>query len=433
METHRLQAVPFLPIIFNPALGDLGNLLAPPYDVIDAQQCQSLLARHPYNVVRLILPPSLNENDPNRYAEAAALWQQWLKEESLVQLEEPSVFVYAQHFHLYGQPKTHLALLTTIPLTPYESGLVRPHEHTLPKPKSDRLTLLRTMGAELGQVHGLLSDERGEWHQLLQEATQQPVWLQGSLDGVTHRLWRITDPAFVEEVNRVVADQWLVIADGHHRYETALVFREEVADAKTNANHPVNLIGIVLSDYQQNATILPTHRLLRFTNPEQVEHFLRGLQRRFWLTEVQWDGSDQQLMSLLSDAEGIPFLVVAQDRFWLVAVRGVEGGVNKVLEELPPPLRRVDTAVLHQAVLPLALADASVPIDALVLDYTHDGQQAWGFAQEQGSVAILLRPIPLSLVRMVAQHGYRLPPKTTYFTPKVPSGLVMRQIMKVPK
>ncbi len=442
MNKPTLRAVLFPPVVFNTPDGDLSPFLAPPYDVIDAERCQHLFQQHPHNVVRLILPPLLNEGKPSRYEEAAALWRQWLAEGVLVADDEPSLFVYAQRFPLHHssvprlapcvpQIREHIALLTTIPLFHYDDGVVRPHEHTLPKTKNDRLTLLRAMGAELGQVHGLLSDETGEWHQLLQSVTQNAPWLKGALDGIEHMLWRVTDPSFVDEVNRLLADQWLVIADGHHRYETALSFREEIAAAREDPSHPANFIGIVLADYQRNATVLPTYRLLRFADNESVERVLHGLRRQFRTHTVSWDGSEQQLAQIFDNAGGMPFLFVAQERTLLVTVQGVEGSIVHALEQLPPPLRQVNTAVLHQAVLPIVLTEAGVDRQRFVIDYTHESALAFQFAQREGCMAVLLPPVPIALVRSVAAQGYRMPPKTTFFTPKVPSGLVMRQILSL--
>ncbi|MFA0740764.1 MAG: hypothetical protein DFNUSKGM_000871 [Candidatus Fervidibacter sacchari] len=429
MQKSGLSSVPFRPVVFNPALGDLSQLIAPPYDVIDPKQCEQLLAKHPCNVVRLILPPSLNPDDPSRYSNAAKLWKQWLEEQALVEIEELSVFVYAQRFSIGRKRKEHISLLTTIPLLNYESGLIRPHEHTMPKPKSDRLTLLRLMGAELGQVHGLLSDDTGEWHELLQSATSAPVWLRGELDGVEHIVWRITDPVFNEEVNRLLDQQWLVIADGHHRYETALTFREEVLEAKTDPNHPANFIGIVIADHQRNATVLPTHRLVRFPSFEDAERVLQEIRRHFRVSKVNWDGDEKVLSQIFQDHSGIPFLFVAQGQALLVTVTGVEGTVCQYIQQLPLPLRKVDTAVLHQAVLPVIFAAVGLKPSDLTIDYTHDSTSAFQFAQREGNLAILLRPISPELVCEVAKQGYRLPPKTTYFVPKVPSGLVMRKIL----
>lgn len=426
---NRLCSVPFHPVIYNPDLGDLSLLLAPPYDVIDRVQCERLLSRHPYNVVRLILPPSLDADEPSRYEKASLLWKQWLKERVLIESEEPSVFVYAQRFSLWGKQKQHLALLTTIPLTDYETGLVRPHEHTMPKPKSDRMNLMRAVGAELGQVHGLISDETGEWNELLNSIVSEPAWLKGELDGVEHIVWKVTDKAFNEEIDRLLSSQWLVIADGHHRYETALAFRDEIADAKVNPNHPSNFVGIVLADYQRNATILPTHRLLRFSNPEDVERVIQGIRQRFHSFETGWDGTDKGLADILTNLQGVSFLVVAQERVLLVTLSGVESAISRYIEQLPPPLRRVDTAVLHQAFLPFVLASVGIKPENLTIDYTHDATAALRFARVEGNMGILLRPIPLELVREVAAKGYRFPPKTTYFLPKVPSGLVMRKIL----
>jgi len=429
MAKGQLLSKPFSPVIFNPNLGDLSLLIAPPYDVIDEKQCEQLLSRHPHNIVRLILPPSLHPDDPLRYQKVAALWEQWMRERVLVELDEPSVFVLAQRFVLNESLREHLMLLTTIPLYDFEFGLVKPHEHTMPKPKTDRLNLLRSTGVEFGQVHALLSDERGEWCELLKAVVTEPAWLKGNLEGVENLVWRVTDKAFNDEVNRLLASQWLVIADGHHRYETALAFREEVPEAKLNPDHPANHIGIVLADYQHNATVLPTHRLLHFHKPESAERVLQEIRRRFRTETVEWDGTEGQLLRLFENPNGIPFLLVAQERIWLLTVRGSESSILQSLEQLPPPLRKVDTAVLHQALLPVVFASVGVKPDDLTIDYTHDAQSAYRFAQQEGNIAILLRPISLDLVREVAAHGYRLPPKTTYFVPKIPSGLVMRKIL----
>jgi uncharacterized protein (DUF1015 family) len=298
----------------------------------------------------------------------------------------------------------------------------------MPKPKSDRLLLLRAIGAELSQVHGLLSDETGEWQGVLQSAAKGEAWLRAHLNGVEHLVWRIDDPAFGEEVNRWLANQWLVIADGHHRYETALAFRKELPEAQSDPDHPANFVGIVLADYQRNATVLPTHRLFQFAQSESVERLLRELMRRFRTVNVSWDGTDEGLERLLSETPTVSFLVVAQERVKQVFVYGFESGVAQALEQLPPPLRKVDTAVLHHAVLPIVMAGAGIAPESVTVSYTQDAQNAHAFAQDEGCLAVLLRPVPLDLVREVAAQGYRLPPKTTYFIPKAPSGLVMRRL-----
>ncbi len=439
MKSVRLRAVPFRPVIFNPALADLSQLIAPPYDIIDEATCEVLLARHPCNIVRLILPPSLYENRKNRYDDAASFWQQWRKEGILLELDEPSLFIFVQRFAWRGGHREHWALLGTIPLLGYDTGLIRPHEQTMPQPKNDRLALLRAMGAELSQVHGLLSDETGEWNGLLQTAAQGDAWLKATLDGVEHLVWRVTDAAFAEAVNRLLSSQWLVIADGHHRYETALTFSAELPEAQADPNHPANFVGVVLADWQCNATVLPTHRLLRFHDPEGVERVLRELMRRFHTVTVNWECDDETAERLLTNTDAsslstashrpiVTFLLIAQERVKQVFVHGFESGVAYALEQLPPPLRKVDTAILHHGVLPVVMAGAGIAPEEVMIDYTHDAATANTFAQRDYCLAILLNPVPMQIVREIAQHGLRLPPKTTYFFPKAPSGLIMRQI-----
>lgn len=428
MNQPCLRAVPFLPVIFNPEIADLSLLIAPPYDVIDEASCAELLSRHPYNIVRLILPPSLNPDVETRYSDAANLWQQWSCDNILLELDEPSLFVYAQRFSWQGRTKEHWTLLCTLPLSDYSTGLIRPHEQTMPKPKSDRLKLLWAMGAELGQVHAILSDETGEWDELLQATAQGKAWLYAAADGVEHLVWKIPDIAFAEAVNRLLKGQWLVIADGHHRYEAGLAFRSELPEAQANQNHPANFIGAVISDCRRSTTMLPTHRLLRFRYPKSVERVLRELMRCFSTFDADFKSWEQQFAEG-SPADFSPFLFAAQGQVKGVFVYGIEGGIAQALGQLPPALRKVDTAVLHQGLLPIIMTGAGVKPDEVELSYTHDEATAKTFAEQPDCLAIFLRPLPLSLVHEVAQHNLRLPPKTTYFVPKVPSGLVMRQLL----
>jgi hypothetical protein len=207
-----------------------------------------------------------------------------------------------------------------------------------------------------------------------------------------------------------------------------LAFRKELPEAQSDPDHPANFVGIILADYQRNATVLPTHRLFRFAQPESVERLLRELMRRFRTVNANWDGTDEGLERLLAEAPTVSFLIVAQERVKQVFVYGFESGVAQALEQLPPPLRKVDTAVLHHAVLPIVMAGAGIAPESVTVSYTQDAQNAHAFAQDEGCLAVLLRPVPLDLVREVAAQGYRLPPKTTYFIPKAPSGLVMRRL-----
>lgn len=429
MKNYRLQASPFAPTIYNPDLGDLSPMLAPPYDIIDERQCEQFLSRHPYNIVRVILPPSLDSDDPMRYEKSAALWREWLSKGIVVELDEPALFVYLQRFPFSGKLKEQISLIAAMPIFDYETNLVRPHEHTMPKPKTDRLELLKATGTEFGQVHGLISDETGEWNQLLRGIVREPVWLKANLDGVEHIVWRVADREFASEVNRLLAPQCLVIADGHHRYETAFSFRREVPEAIGNNEHPANFISIVLADYQRNATILPTHRLFQFPSQEFAERVLQEIHRRFWAEEVDWDGSEERLEQIFENCQGVPLVFVAQNQSTLVKITGIEGSISHFIEQLPQPLRKVDTAVLHQSLLPVIFASVGLKPEDLKVYYTHDANFAHDFSQQEGNIAILLRPIPVELVREVAAQGYRLPPKTTYFVPKVPSGLVMRKIL----
>lgn len=430
MKPPTVTVVPFCPVTFNPDLADLSDLIAPPYDTIDDEICRSLLNRHPHNIVRLILPQTISPPSSDPYGAAARLWREWFRQKVLIESDEPSLFIYVQRFLWRGKLQEHRFLLGAMALVGYETGLVRPHEETMTRVKADRLKLLEATGVEFSQVHALLSDETGEWNNLLGEAMRGTEWLRVKMDGVEHFLWRLNDPEFLRGANHLLSSQWLVIADGHHRYETALAFQKRVIRKGDDADHPANFIGTLIADYQQNAMTLPTHRLLSFSEQEGVERVIGEVARRFPTVDAEWDGTEEGVERIFGDEKGIPFLFVAQGRVKRVLIRGIERELEEALRGFPPILRRVDTIILHRFVLPFVMAGAGIRKGTVHLSYTPDARVAKEFSEGEGRLAILVRATPPSLVRAIAQQGLRLPPKTTYFFPKAPSGLIMRRVIR---
>jgi uncharacterized protein (DUF1015 family) len=346
--------------------GPLDRLVAPPHDVIDEQEKERLLGASPYNAVRLVRPDDVGE--------AAALLRTWRDEGILVREEHPAVWVLEEEFtDPEGSPHRRRGIMARVRLEPYESGSVLPHERTFPRSKSRRLPLLQATRTKLSPVL-FLHDGEGP------EPVGRPE-LEAELDGVRSRLWPVRDPAGLERVLGLVRGP-LLIADGHHRYETALRFHEEEGSEET-----AYVLGTLVSRGDPGLVILPTHRLAAGA-PSELDG---GLRR----TEI---GGSSEALDRLGR--------LPRDRGAFVVLR--RGGAA-LLEAAGPAL---DTAV----------------VDALPLQgvsYTASAEEAErAVASGEVAAAFLVRPPTMEQVEAFARSGERMPPKSTYFFPKVTSGLL---------
>src|SRR5581483_4418361 len=244
---------PLAGLRYDPArVGDIGRVLAPPYDVITPADQRKLYAKSPHNVIRLILPP-----ETDRAAVAARTLRQWVDERILVPDPEPAIYLYSQRFTLPdGSSRRRDGILCRLKLEDFASGVVRPHERTLPGPKADRLAILRATGANLSAIFGLYARPAEPLRDLVGGASLGAplIDVQG-----WHQLWRITDPATIGRFTAALADETIIIADGHHRYETALAYRDEQP-----GNEAARYVLAYLTNMEEEGVvILPTHRLVR--------------------------------------------------------------------------------------------------------------------------------------------------------------------------
>ncbi len=382
----------------------LSEVLAPPYDVISPEERSALAARHAYNVVRVILP----EGDGDRYQRAAALLQDWRQRGVLVPDPGDGLYVVRQRFALApGVWYQRTGLLAAVAAESFGEGRVKPHERTHPGPKADRLALLRATGTMCEALLMLSRDTAG----LLQErlaavAASQPL-AQGELAGVEVTLWQTPAEDAAQLVSAAGAEP-LYIADGHHRYETAVAYRRE----NPKASHTLALI-VPMGD--PGLIILPTHRLVA-GRPVATE--VTAALAQYFTVQPLAPGAD-----LAAALESVPArggcLLVLRDRAYRLVRR--EGTVPPELNALPPPVRALDVAWTDQLVVPVLRRIAG----EAPLGYTSDVAAAReALARGEAGAAVLLRPPTVADVLAVADAGAFMPPKATYFTPKVPSGLV---------
>ncbi|GIW71673.1 MAG: hypothetical protein KatS3mg102_1215 [Planctomycetota bacterium] len=428
------QVRPFRAILYDPAhAGPIEELLAEPYDKVSPAMRRAYLERNPHNVVRLSLPePEAPGEDA--YAAAAARWRAWLRQGLVRREERPALWWYEQRFAHGGREYCRHGLFALVEAAPYGEGGVLPHERTYGVYKEERLRLLRAVRAHFGVVFLLYEDAQRLVPQVLERAAAAtaPRMEFRTPDGIAHRLWAIDDAEAIRTVCAHMAARTCVIADGHHRYETAVAFRQQQEQrGEAQPGHRYRLCALV-EVHDPGLLVLATHRVL----PEvTLDELLAMLDPLFTedtvLHQPQAEALEAELQGL---AEAGPGCYVLTDgrRAHRVVLRP-EVDLDEVLAPLPAPLRRLDVTILHALALePLlerrAAQGATAEEAALRPWYTRTAAEALARLDERYRVAVLLRPTPPRAVLQVARAGATMPQKSTDFYPKFPSGLLMNDV-----
>jgi uncharacterized protein (DUF1015 family) len=392
--------------------GGLQPVAAPPYDVIDAAQRAELVRRSPYNVVAVDLPQ--NGGDP--YAHAAEVLRSWTADGIVVRDAEPALWALEQAYTgPDGRARTRHGIFARVRVEDYGPGRIRPHERTHPGPKEDRLRLTRATRANLSPIFSLYDDPAGTaWNAV---APQGPPWGEVTeADGTVHRLWRVADPGAIAAVTESLKGVELLIADGHHRYETARVFAQE-PDAPAGADH-VLMCLVALQD--PGLTVFPTHRLVLGLD-EDRRAALRAELERDWTAEP----TDR-----LEPEPGDTVRIGYYDGTARMLTLRDPGIADAALPGKPEPYRRLDTAVLEALVLQQTLGMTEDDISHLNgLAYARTVEEAAGRVDAgEADAAFFMAPTPVERVRDVAAAGENMPPKSTYFYPKVLTGMVFNPL-----
>jgi uncharacterized protein (DUF1015 family) len=400
--------------------GGLQDVVAPPYDVLDADQRAELERRSPYNVVRLDLP----RGDPDPYEHAAHQLQDWVAEGVIVQDEQPAIWPLEQDYMgPDGRARTRRGFLARVRVENYGPGRIRPHERTHPGPREDRLRLTRATGANLSPIFSLYSDPGdGAWGALQQSTGQDPWASTTDDDGTVNRLWRVTDPAAIEAVRDATNSAELLIADGHHRYETARVYADEIGGE--GAHRYVLMCLVALED--PGLTVFPTHRLVRGLRSDQHEALATTIRRDFEIAELP---DPEQLSPEPGDGVRIGYIDAHFRRPFMLTLKD-PAIADRAIPDHAEPYRRLDTAVLEALILKGTLGMSDEDIDHLNgLGYARDHDQALDLVQSaKYDAAFFMAPTPVERVQAVAAAGESMPPKSTYFYPKVPTGLLFNSL-----
>ncbi len=417
---------PFRALRYNPAVvGDLAAVVAPPYDVISAAHREALHQRDPHNVIRLIL-----SRDPDPYGSAAQLLQAWRREQVLVREERPALCFYVEEFRLpSGEQKQRQGIIGVVRLEPFASGHIRPHERTLAHAKEDRMRLLRACRTNLSPLFGLFADRL----QVLDPAKEVAGKRAPDIDirdeaNVRHRLWLLTDPAVVAAITAPLADESVVIADGHHRYETALAYAEQRrAQGDRDPEAAQNFVMMYVTSMEHpGLVILPTHRVLSGAVRIDAPQFVRELQRHFRLTRFPRNGQAQFRAALQQTPRQARFgVVLAGHDELLVATAEDTTVADQYASHLDPVVRRLDVTILDSVILRgLIGIDCTAAAQDGRLTYTHDDQAALSAVANGAQAAFLMNPPDIADVQAACLAGQTMPEKSTYFYPKLLTGLV---------
>jgi uncharacterized protein (DUF1015 family) len=442
------EIIPFQALRYNPrVVSDLADVVTPPYDVISPEAQARYDARHPYNVIRLILAKDDPAAGPegSRYLRAAETFSAWQREGILQRDPTPAVYLYEQEFSLGDARRLRRrGLLALVRLHDYEDGVIFPHERTFSRYKDDRLRLMRACPANLEAILGFYPGPNPAVGALLEtRMAADPTMRLVDEDGVGHRIWLVRDRTEIEALGAALRDRPVIIADGHHRYETALNFRNERQAADPSPRDAVRppLAHFVLMNLVQagdpGLVILPTHRVIRRRPACVGEALTAALARHFAVRPCPLDAADpvrslrRALVDLAQRREGAIACAVYAGGPELLLLDLVDPGTSQTLlaEGRAPALANLDVAVLHRLLIETILEiPASVQADDSI-QYTRDESQALASVLGgEAALALFLNPPRVEQVQAVAMAGDRMPQKSTFFFPKVLSGLVINPL-----
>ena len=416
-DVQPLEAIRYAPSV------DLARVVCPPFDTIAPKEQRRLYDRSHHNAVRLELPKE--RGDP--YKAAAKTLSQWLGKGTLVRDETPAFYAYQQEFAHGGESYRRRLLFGRLRLEPWDSGTVLPHERTFRAPKEDRLKLLHSLRLNTSPIFLVYPDSRQQVVPLVARAAGvEPTVQFRDEDGFAHSLWRIDDPHIVATISRGLQKEKLYVADGHHRYETALAYSEE--HQAGDGRESFVLVALAAAN-DPGLLVLPIHRLVDVEMP--VENVLKLLGTLF---EVESRPSLADLLRDMADrgrmVNSFGLVAAGSPDFYLLTLSDPEAAEPYLPSERSPSWRRLDAAIATNVILRHTLGLNSDQLeDIRTVWYDQDAERAVAEVRKgRARYAVLLNPISPQRVMTIADGGERMPQKSTFFYPKIPTGLLFHPL-----
>lgn len=425
------QIQPFRGLRFTEKAGDIGALTCPPYDIISEEQRQEYLRENPCNVIRLELPRE--GEDP--YQQAGETLRCWMEEGLLRQDTQPALYIYEEEFRsgvTEGEVKKVKGFICRVKAEPFSKGVVLPHEETLSKAKQDRLNLMKATGCNFSQIYSLYMDEEHVTRERIDNLSKDTPRYEFSDGLVTHRLWIVNDPVAINAICEDFADRKLYIADGHHRYETAVNFsnychENGIAPEGGEADY----VMMMLVDMEhEGLVVFPTHRLVRDLDSFNAQAVLEGCREHFEVVEMEDISQIEASLKAQYDAGKKAFAFYAGGEGWyLLTLRDISV-MAELLPDKSAASQGLDVTVLHSLVLEKLMGiDKENMANQKNLTYTRSMEEALESVEKgESQCAFLLNPTRVTEIRDVAAAGEKMPQKSTYFYPKLITGLVMNRM-----
>ena len=432
--------LPFKGVIYNKEkIKEIEKVVTPQYDVISKDEQEQFYNLNPYNVIRITLGKNLagdNEKE-NKYTRAADYLQQWLANGILVKESNDAIYVYEQKYTVKnGGSKTRMGFIALTPLQDFSSKKILPHENTLSKPKEDRLQLMRACNGNLCQVFALYFDEKKKTDEVLEEASKlKPLFDFTDGSGISHRFWSFKDKEKIGLIQKAMDGKKLLIADGHHRYETALNYRNEKRQKSKNltGEEPFNYIAMMFVNAEsEGLTIFPTHRVVNNLNDFNADKILKKLGEYFAVKGFDYRESEKEnLFKKLSEAgeknPSFGMFIKGSDKFYLLTLDN-----KKLIDGLFPEnthseWKELDVVILHTVVIEniLGISRENQAGEKNIIYVKLEKEAIKKVKEGEAQIAFLLNPTRVSQVKNAALKGLRMPQKSTFFYPKLLTGLVM--------
>ncbi len=417
---------PFRGIRYNAGkVTGLSTVIAPPYDVINKQGQDYFYNLNPYNIIRLEYGREKEGDHPNnnRYTRAGHTFSRWLEQNIMIMENRRAFYLYRQSFSYQGTRYHRPGFFAALKLEPYHAGAVLPHEQTLTKPKADRLELLRSCRANFSPVFTLFPDPENRLELICADLFNQPPLIEFSdRDGQDHRLWAIADPGRQKALQKLISPLSLLIADGHHRYETSLKFSGEFNPDRQNGYSYA--LTVMVSLHSPELLMLPTHRLLSNLSSRQAKALLEIASRNFHIRPLGPPGNlsvDDLLPELSRSGKDIPALgMVLPEKIYLLTLKSPIYIPNSL-----------DVTLLQDLIFQPLLKNAPEGTAEQIISYTTDQQEVTeAVLKGKSQAGFILNPTPIEKVIEKARQGEIMPQKSTYFFPKLPSGLVIYSLEK---
>ena len=409
--------------------GELKTLCCPPYDIISEEERKEFIKQNEYNVIRLELP----KEGEDVYARAGEVLDMWRAKGILIHEDKPAIYIYEMEFNAYNKRRSVKGMIARVKVEEFSKGVILPHEFTLSKAKTDRFNLMKATNCNFSQIYALYMDSEHTTLKTIDEQSDFDAQYEFTDDdNITHRLWVCTDEAVIAKLIKDFADRKLYIADGHHRYETAVNYRNWCREnGISKEGDPQDYQMIYLVDMEHPGLIVfPTHRLVRDLESFDKNKVLKSCEEYFDIEKFTSVGNmNTVLTKQYKEGKKAFAFYCGKGEWYLLTLKDITV-MDSVLPELSPASRQLDVSVLHSLVLEKTMGiDKENMANQINLTYTKFFEEAiMKVDKGEFQCSFILNPTRVTEIRDVAAAGEKMPQKSTYFYPKMITGMVMNDI-----